>query len=559
MFHRRFRGVASLTLLVVFLVAACGGSKPTAPAPETGDSGANQPKLGGTLRFAMTADPDVLNPYFGRSAYGFYVTTPVFGSGLLQVNEQHQPVPWMAKAYNHSDDNLTWTFTLRDDIKFQDGQPLTADDVVFSYHIPMDKEYTGIYKSDFDEVKEVSALDPRTVQIILKEPYAPLLLNTATRPILPKHAFPAGISVKDMATHPFSKKPIGAGPFKFVDWKTGQYVEMEANPDFFLAKEGKGPFIQTVRIKIISETQVAVAALEAGEIDLYGNMEAQFVDRFKTDFKDRLIAYDWERRGFGFITLNNERFPTNIKAVRLALTMALNRDAIIKGPLDNKAVVPAGPIPPASWAYDRNVKGIGYDPAAARKLLDEAGIKLDAKGVRSADGKPLVLEYAATKGSPLIEAIALQAKKDWTDLGFQVTVNFVEFNTLLEKYLEPGDFNATFSGFNLSVDPDSFYNIYHSSQAKKNDQGLVMGNNNARYINPASDKLLEEARHTFDTEKRKQLYSEFQRLVIEDAPHIWIYANHYTDFASKRVKGVVNVPGSGADLDFLYRWYIDEQ
>lgn len=562
MFRKQSFRLLSLMAAVALVLSACSGApkqeeaKKPDPAPAPAPP-AKKPAVGGELVAHIPADPDLLIPYFGKSAYGAAVAGPVFGQGgLLMINEKNEPAPYFAKEWKASPDNLVWTFTLRDDIKFHDGKPLTAEDVVFSYRIPMDKDYTGTSRSAFDRVQEVKALDPRTVQITLKEPFAPFLFTTVTAPVMPKHAFPADIKVNDIPKTEFAKKPFGAGPYKFVEWKPGQSVTLEAFPDYFEAKEGKGPFIQTYRIKVISETQTAVAALEAGEIDMYGNMEAQFVDRFKTEFKDKLNAYDWDRNGFGFMTLNTEKFPTSEKAVRQAMSMALNKEAILKGPLDNKATVPAGPIPPVSWAADPSIKGWPHDMAKAKQVLEEAGFKPNARGVREKDGKPLVIDYYATKGNPLIEAIALQAKKDWTELGLEVNVNFVDFNILLEKHMEPGNFNVTFSGFTLGVDPDSFYNIYHSSNAKKNEQGLVKGNNVARYSNPAVDKLLEEGRRTLDINRRKEIYSQFQKAIIEDAPHIWIYANKYTDFVAKKVKGVINRPGYGAS--FLYRWYITE-
>lgn len=566
---RRFlSGVTAMLVVTALLLSACGGgtgpgTAPADPPQPSGDQTAPgtdpqpaQRSIKGEYTIHIPADPDILNPYFGKSAYGGAISTPVLGwGGLLMINEKNEPAPYFAKEWQASSDNLVWTFTLRDDVTFHDGKPLTAADVAFSYNIPLDPDYVGSSKSAFNVVKEVKAVDQHTVEITLKEPYAPFLFTTVTYPVLPSHAFPAGMSVKDMPGHEFSKKPIGAGPYRFVEWRPGQYVTLEAYPEYFEAAAGKGPFLKTFRAKIIEETQTAIAALEAGELDAYDSMSPQFVNRFRTEFADRLNAYDWDRNGFGFMTLNNERFPTSEKVVRQAMSMALNKPAILAGPLENLAKVPAGPIPPVSWAADPSIQGWPHDPERAKKLLEDAGYRLNANGIREKDGKPLVIDYYATKGHPLIEAIALQAQKDWSALGMEVNVHFVDFNILLEKHMEPGNFNVTFSGFSLGVDPDSFYNIYHSSSAQVNDQGLVKGNNVARYRNPVVDELLEQGRRTMDIEKRKQIYSDFQRRIIDDAPHIWIYANLYTDFVAKRIKGVINRPGYGAS--YWYRWYTE--
>lgn len=558
---RKFKyGLVSLFVGASLVLSACGGGQKQEPlAPAQPAPAEKKPAVGGELRFKLSADPDSLVDYFGKSAFGAEVSTGIFGwGGLVMINEKNEPAPYFAKEWKNSPDNLEWTFTLRDDIKFQDGKQLTAEDVEFTFKTLTHPDYNGRWGSTFTYVKDAKAVDPRTVQITLKEPYSPFLFTTAAAPILPKHGFPAGMSPKDMGASDFAKQPFGAGPYKFAEWKPGQYVKIERYPDYFEFKDGKGPWMQSVLFKVITETQTGIAALEAGEIDIYPNTEAQFVSRLQTEFKDKLNGYDWDRNGFGYMTLNNEKFPTNDKAVRRAMTQALNKDAILKGPLDGRAKVPAGPIPPVSWAFDPNVKGLAQDMAAAKKALDDAGYTPNARGIREKDGQPLTVEYYATKGNPLIEAIALQAKKDWTELGLDVQVDFIDFNILLEKHMEPGNFNVTFSGFSLGIDPgSSLYNIFHSSSAKANEQGLVKGNNVARYKNPELDQLIEEGVKVFDVAQRKEIYSKIQKQLIEDAPQIWIYANNYTDFVTKRIKGVINRPGYGAS--FWYRWYINEQ
>lgn len=565
MIRKRIVSFVCLLVLASLMFTACTTKKPTGgdnnnqnPGQQTGEV---KPAVGGEVVFDVPDDPDTFAVYWLTSSYAAEVTDRVYGDGLMKIGFDYKPAPALAEAQpTISPDGLTYTFKVRKNVKFQDGQPLTAKDVEFSYNVLLSNDYQGPNKSDVAMIESVKATDDQTVVFKLKYPFAPFLFGAVSEYIIPQHIF-GNIPVKDMASAEQWKKPIGAGPYKFVEWKSGQYTLVERYADWFgtgmPGHEGTmGPWVEKVRIRVIPEEDTAMAALEAGELSFRQMVEPTHVDRLKKDYADKLVAYDWNRMGYGYQTFNCDAFPTNIKEVRQALSYGLDRETILHGVMEDKAVIPPGPIPKIHWAYDQNAKGYPFDPKKAEDLLQKAGFKKNAKGIYEKDGKPLHIKYVGTKGSSVVEGIALQSKKNWEAIGAEVELVMVDFNTLLDKHLKPGDYTVTFSGLGFSIDPHySFDANYNSANIRLDDKGVNTGSNRARYKNPEADKLIEQGMKETDLNKRLDIYHKLQQLVIDDAPANWIYVNVWTDVAKKDIKGVVNWDGYGINTSFSWQWY----
>lgn len=560
-FGRKVSFVLGLLLACSVALTACGPkqSAGTTGADRPGDkpaASAKKPAVGGEINLRLDKDPDNFNPILYSTAYGGYIVTQIYSS-LFDFNEKWEPIPHVAESWSFSDDKLTMTIKLRQGVKFTDGAELTAEDVAFTLNTIKHPEYTGPRAASMKDVVSVEATDKYTVTIKLAKPFAPIFTNI-NYGILQKKLFD-GTPVKDMDKHPVTMNPVGSGPYKLKEYVRGQYVILERNPDWFASKENGGaPFIQTVRFKVIPDNQTAVAALQNGEIDML-TPEATEVTNLEQNFKDKLVAHNWDRNGFGYILLNTAKPPLDNKLVRQALTYGLDREAIIKGVLEGRGTVPPGPIPPVSWAYDSKAKALPYDPNKAKQLLEQAGYKMGANGIYEKDGKPLKLTFYGSSGSTTIEAIASIARNNYKQIGVDLEVQLMDFNAMMDNYVKPGKYDLSFGGFTLGLDPDSHYSLFHSSSGKPDAKGNVSGFNRSRYANPKVDALLEQARAEYDLAKRKQLYGEFQQIIIDEAPVIMVYANRYTDFTSARVKGVVNYPGHGATVTYLYKWYINEQ
>lgn len=562
---RKSLAAAAVVLALSMVLAACGpkqsapppsnGGGSQTPAPAQPGTQAPKSKVGGELNLRLNQDPDILNPILSSSAYGSMIYGLVYSS-LFDFDTSWAPKPDLAKDWETSPDGLTFTVYLREGVKFHDGAELTADDVVFTFKAIKDPGYTGPRASSLASVEDIIAKDKYTVEFKLTEPFAPIFTNL-NYGILQAKLF-EGTSVADMENHPVSWEPVGTGPYIFKEYVRGQYALLERNPNWFRSEEeGGAPFIQTIRMKVIPDDQTALAALENGELDVETPTPSE-VQRLLTEYQGKLIPVQYERNGWGYMLLNTKQPPLDDKRVRQALTYALDREAIVQGALNGEAVVPPGPIPPVSWAYKEDLKTISYDPAMAEKLLQEAGYTKNASGMYEKDGKPLKLRFFATEGSSLIEALATIARQNWKDVGIDVDVQFMDFNAMNQTKLQPGDYDISFQAFNLGLDPDSLYAMFHGKYAQPNEQGLVTSFNRMRYDNPEVSQLLEEGRRESDPEKRKEIYGKAQQMIVDDAPVILMYANIYTDFHTPRVKGIVNFPGGGASLDYLYQWYIEE-
>ncbi|HLN60603.1 MAG TPA: peptide-binding protein [Symbiobacteriaceae bacterium] len=544
---RKFPLLMAVAVAASLVLTACGPKQAATPKQEpAATQTAKKPAVGGTMSFRMPKDPDNFNPILSSTSYGSYVHSLVYAT-LFEFDEKWEPKPYVAESWSASADGLTWTIKIKQGIKFQDGSDLTADDVVFTYKSIMDKDYTGPRASYVKSFKDISAPDKYTVKVDLKEPYA-ALLNNLNLGILSKKQFES-TPVKDFDKNPVTMKPMGAGPYKFVEYVRGQYVTLKRNENWFMNKEiPNAPYIDTITMKIIPEDATAEAALENGEIDVLPTPDPTNVSRLEKDFANKIGLYNYERNGWGYMTLNVTRPHLNDKLVRQALTYGLDRQSIIDSVMDGRAVIPAGPIPNVSWAYDPSIKAAPYDPAKAKQLLEQAGYKMNASGIMEKNGQPLKLTFYASSGSALIEGIGSIARKNWKEIGVDLDVQLMDFNAMMDNYLKPGKFDISFSGFSLGLDPDQM-SMFHSSQ--------VNGFNRGRYSNPEVDKLLEAGVKESDPAKRKAIYSDYQKKLVDDAPVILVYANKYTDAGSKKVKGVVNVPGIG--MSYMYRWYVNEQ
>jgi len=568
--NRKSFAVIAAMLALSVLLAACG-SKSTAPTttqPSTqtpssetssttpSDSASESgPKVGGEVTLRLAADPDSLNPILYSTAYSGMVTSLVY-SGLFWFDTDWSPKGDLAKEWETLDDGLTFRVKLREGVKFHDGNELTSEDVVFTFKTIKHPDYQGPRAADLEPIEDIVAVDKYTVDFKLKEPFAPIIHNI-TYGIMEKKLF-EDVEVADLGNHKYSWEPIGTGPYIFKEYVRGQYVLLERNPNWFRSEEENGgPFIQTVRMKVIPDDQTALAALENGEIDV-DTPPPMEVKRLLSDYEGKLIPVQYQRNGWGYMLLNTTKPPLDDYRVRQALTYALDRQAIIDGALDGEAVVPPGPIPPVSWAYKDDLVTLDYNPAKAEQLLQEAGYTKNASGIYEKDGQPLKLTFYATANNTTIESLSTMARQMWGDVGIQVDVQYMDFNAMLDTKLAPGDYDISFMAFNLSLDPDSLYAIFHGSLAQPNAEGLVMSFNRMRYNNPEVNALLEEGRRESDPDKRKEIYGQAQQIIVNDAPVILIYSNLYTDFHTPRLKGVVNFPGGGATIDFLHRWYIEE-
>jgi peptide/nickel transport system substrate-binding protein len=508
------------------------------------DAPAKTPAVGGQLRLSLEDDPENFNPLIAPSAYADEVNSLIF-STLVDYNDRWEPQPNLAESWAASADGLTLTIALRKGVKFHDGTELTADDVAYTYQTILDPAYTGPWTSTRSFIKAISASDRYTVKVDLKEPQANVF-SYLHIPIVSKRQF-AGVAVKDLEKASASPKPIGTGPYKLLSYKQASHVTLTRNANYFRSQElGGAPFISTITFTIVTHSDMALAMFENGELDVLSLEPKQETDAIhKNNF-----PVDYDRNGWGYVSLNTERPHLNDKLVRQALTHALDRRLMARRVYGPGATVPAGPIPAMSWAYHPELTPLEHDSIKAMDLLEQAGYALNEAGVYVKDGETLTLRLVVTRSDGPQE-IASYIQTQLEMIGVEVLVDALWFPDMLDAMVE-GDFDMAFSGFSLSLDPDSLYLLFHSSQTGR---GAF---NHSRYSNPEVDALLQAGRRETDMTKRKEIYAEVQQILVEDAPIILIGSQHYRDWVSKKVKGGVrNFPGQGAS-DYHLWWMVEK-
>lgn len=539
-------------LLGALLLSACSGTKgqPAGGTPQSGEAGAAPAapakKVQGSIVFSGSGDPVNFNPILSSDTSSSWVKDRVY-SGLVTIDPGLNVVGDLATEWSSSGDGMTWTFKLRDGVKFHDGKPLTAEDVAYTYNAIKDPGYSGPRTSDFASLNRVEVVDPLTVKFIMNEPFAPML-SSLTYGILPKHLY-ADKPVAEMKDNPYNRKPIGSGPWKFGEWVSGQYIVLTRNDDFY----GEGPYIPEVRLKFVQDTNVAVAQLEAGEIDLLV-LPGKDQKRITTDYQQPFDFYKYDRLSFEYLSFNHTVPGLNEKAVRQAFAYAIDREKIISDLLEGQGFIMDGPLPPASWAYEPNLPQYRFNQQKAIEGLEKAGYAKGADGVYAKDGRRLSFTLITNTGNPTREAMALLIQKAMKDVGVEIKTEFIEWSVMLEKHLWVGNNELFISGFSLDIDPDGF-SFFHSSQAEKNEQGRFKGFNRAQYKNPEIDRLLEAGRREMDVAVRKQIYSDYQKLVADDVPWLFLSSPKSTAAVKKQFKGVESSP---LGLMEFHRWYVED-
>jgi peptide/nickel transport system substrate-binding protein len=474
----------------------------------------------GTLVVGLVAEPVNLDPAQVTDLNSSRVGRRVVETLVTFPDESTQIVPGLAESWTISKDGLHYTFKLRKGIAFHDGTPFDADAVKFSIErqINPDHPFNKLGKYPFagfffGNVKAVEVVDPQTVEFVLKEPRASFLavLTAGAASIVSPTA------VKKYGVD-YPNSPVGTGPFKYVSWDRGQRVVLEKNATYW-----KYPVkIDRVIYRPIVEDQARLTELLTGALDLIVGTPPDFVAQLENNPRVTLLrqvgAHVW------YLGINNQKKPFDDKRVRQALNYAVNKDAIVRDVLKGTGSLSRGPVLPNTWGADPALKAYPYDPERARKLLAEAGY---AGGFSTTLWVP---ESGSGMQSPVAMSTVIQS--NLKAVGVNVTLQTMEWGAYLAKLRTKEQDLFALSWMAGNEDPDMvMYPLLHSSQWTPN------GPNRALYRNDKYDELLHQARLTTDQKKRAELYREAQRILLDDAP--WVFVDHEIQTAAhaKRVQG----------------------
>jgi len=474
----------------------------------------------GTLVVGLVAEPVNLDPPQVTDLNSNRVGRRVVETLVTFPEESTQVVPGLAESWTISKDGLQYTFKLRRGITFHDGTPLNAEAVKFSIERQINPNHPA-YKLGkypfanffFGNVKAVEVLSEERVAFLLNEPRASflsILTAGAASIVSPTAVMKWG---PDYPTH-----PVGTGPFRFASWDRGQRVVLEKNPTYW-----KYPVkVERVIYRPIVEDQARLTELLTGTLDVIVGVPADFVSQLEQNAKITLLkqvgAHVW------YLGMNNQKKPFDDKRVRQALNYAVNKDAIVKDVLKGTGAASRGPVLPGTWGADPALKAYPYDPERAKKLLAEAGYP---------NGFSTTL-WVPESGSGMQAPVAMSTvmQSNLKAVGVNVSLQIMEWGAYLAKLRTKEQELFALSWMAGTEDPDMvMYPLLHSSQ------WTPVGPNRALYKNARFDALLQQARLTTDQAKRAQLYKEAQRILVDDAP--WVFVDHEIQIAalSKRVQG----------------------
>ncbi|MGW4240196.1 ABC transporter substrate-binding protein [Streptomyces sp. NPDC004749] len=492
---RRIRAAAAAAAILTG-VAACsvpgGGARGGSENGGAGGGGA-----AGAVVIGVAAEPDTLSPLLG---YGKDGNSKIF-DGLLTRDAGMKLRPALAKALpTVSDDGLTYTYTLRDGVKFSDGEPLTSADVVLTYETILDAKTNNASRSELDAIEEVRADGDDTVVFTLKYPYTPFAGRTVL-PVVPEHI----VGGQDANTGSFNTEPIGTGPYVLESWSKGEKLTFNANPDYW----GGAPKVKKVTMAIIEDDDVRATRLRSGDLDgalLPPNLAATFEnDRARKTYSAK--TYDSR-----MVTLPTRHKVTGDRAVRRALDAAVDRRAMVDKILDGAGHPAYGPVPVADPWFAKGIER-EQDLAEAARILDRAGWRTGDGGIRAKDGQRASFTLLHPAGDKVRQDHALAYASDAKKAGIEVKVESATWE-VIEPRMED---DAVLAGSGSTGDPDyGLYTMLHSSLAGN---GF---NNMAGYEDEAVDKALDTGRRSPDTAVREAAYDTVQRALVKNPGYTFL-------------------------------------
>jgi peptide/nickel transport system substrate-binding protein len=497
---------------------------------------------GDAIVSASISDARTLVPILASDSASADVCGMVF-NGLVKYDKDIRLIGDLAESWEIKEGGLVILFHLRKNVTWHDGRPFTAFDVEFTYKKLMDPNVRTPYSGDFERIQNLEVVDDYTVKVTYKEPFAPALGSWGMS-LLPKHL----LEKEDLNTTAFQRKPVGTGPYKFKTWKTQEKIELKSNHEYF----EKRPYIDRYIFRVIPDQTTMFLELQTQNIDLSGLTPLQYTRQTDTPFFKRNYQ-KFRLPGFGFTylgyNLNNQKFKDLL--VRQALNYAVDKDEIIKMVLLGLGKAVTGPFVPESWAYNKAVTPVAFNPQKAKELLQEAGWQ-DTNGDGWIEKNKEIFEFTIITNQGNDERIktAQIIQSRLKDVGIKIKIKVVEWSVFLSEFIDKRNFDAILLGWSLGRDPDCF-DIWHSSKTKEGEFNFI------HYKNDEVDRLLIEARRTFDQEKRKEYYNKIHEILYAEQPYMFLYSPDSLMAVSTRFRGIKPAP-IGIGYNFI-EWWVPKQ
>jgi peptide/nickel transport system substrate-binding protein len=491
------------------------------------------PKTGGSYTEALVGSFKRYNPLLDLYNSADHDVDRLLFSSLVRFDSRGVPQADLAESWGISQDGTQYNFSLRPNLTWHDGQPLTSDDVIFTIGLlTTDHPLVPADIRDFWKDVQVKRLSETQMQFLLPEPFAPFL-DYLSFGILPQHVL-GNTSFEKMVDAPFNLKPIGSGPYRFdhllVENEQIVGVELAAFDGYYLKK----PFIEKIIFRYYPDARAALQAYEEGQV--------QGLDRIPQNTLSDVLAQPdlatyssrLPRMALIYLNLNNPDVPfLNDPNLRRALLLALNRQWIIDQVYHGQAVQANGPILPGTWAYYDGIEKIPFDLDQAKKVLKKAGFAVQADGGKLAtkDGKVVTFQLLYPD-DPTHKAVAEAVQRNWSALGITVDLEPKPFDQLISERLEPRVYQAALIDVNLSRSPDPDpYPFWDQAQA-------ASGQNYSQWDNRTAGEYLEQGRVLIDPVERARLYRNFQVIFTKEMPALPLFYPIYTYAVSRQIQGI---------------------
>ncbi|OGL46550.1 MAG: hypothetical protein A2161_22290 [Candidatus Schekmanbacteria bacterium RBG_13_48_7] len=510
----------------------------------------SSPAEGGIIAIALEGEPVTLNPVLLTDINSHTLCILIF-DGLVSHDAELNYVPRLAKSWDVSDDKLSITFHLHENVKWHDGQPFTSEDVKFTFKTIMNTEILARSKADlFDLVEHVETPDPYTFKVFYKKPFAPCFESWETL-VIPKHIYGFNKS-SEFIDSSANFKPVGTGPFKFKEAIPGESITLERNFEYF----GGKPYLEKVNFTYVKSKEEAlnlalnkivnIAPMDPTQWQLFSG-SVDFGKKFST-MKIFQLAYDyiaWNMDG------SNPFF--NDKNVRIAMSHCLDKKQIIDRILYDLGKPLTGPFMPDSWAYNPDITPYPFDLDTAKKLLADAGwSQTNDEGTLTKQGIPFEFSILVRDDQEVRIRISELLKSNLQKIGIKMRVVPLPFKEWLNRIIETKKFEAAIGGWNMSIDPDP-YNTWYSGNYKN-------GLNFVKFMNTRADQLMEDGRITFDQKQRQKLYWEFHNVIHEEQPYTFLFVKAFMYACDKRIHNIKSCPKGLLDqYPGIETWYIPRQ
>jgi peptide/nickel transport system substrate-binding protein len=508
------------------VLAACGGGGDAGGGAGGRPADVGQPVNGGTAVVAVKSDFDAFNPLVSTALTTQDIIKDMLFTPLIRYDEKLNPQPYLAERWELSDTAVV--FHLRSDVKWHDGQPVTAEDVKFTFDLAKNKEAASALESVYlGMVKSATVVDPQTIRFGFTAPHAQPLDDFWWAPV-PKHVLQA-TAPATLAQAPFNRQPVGSGPFKLERWQAGQQAVFVANPDFPAGLGGR-PKLDRVVFRIIAEATTRMNELQSGGVDVNYSVQPDQANGLKSQRAIQVIHYP--SREFTYLGWNNTRPMFADARVRRALTMAIDRQGLIQRLMFGYAKPGGSFIPPIS-PMNPGLPPEPFDPAAAKALLAKAGwVDTNHDGIVEKGGQPLRFSLMTSAANKLFTDAATMMQQELKAVGADAQIQTQEFQSMLRAH-KAREYDAVITNWTwdyFKADPQP---LFSCAEAQKKASA-----NRTGYCSPQADALMQRGVRTTDAAQAKGVWTDFSRLMQQEQPVTVLFWAEEIGGVGPRLQGV---------------------